>query len=116
VVPGGVVFGTDEEALMKKVLTLASVAMLAFALSASAHDPKGKGGEKTAAGSISKIDASAKTLIVSDSKGGSWTVQWSDSTKIMGGELKEGAAVSLGYSEDDGKMWATWIRVQEGTK
>jgi Cu/Ag efflux protein CusF len=102
--------------MMKKSLTLAIVAMLAIALSASAHDPKGKAGEKTATGTISKIDATAKTLTVSDSKGASWALEWSDSTKIMGGELKEGAGVSVGYSESDGKMWATWIRVQEGTK
>jgi hypothetical protein len=53
---------------------------------------------------------------VSDSKGTSWTIQWNDSTRILGGELKEGAAVKVGYTEGDGKMWATWIRMGESAK
>ena len=102
---------------MKKALTLAALALFTMAFSASAHDStKGKAGEKTAAGTIASVDVSAKTLTVTDPKGGTRTIQWNDGTKIMGGELKEGAAVQVGYSESESKMWATWIRVQEGTK
>ena len=103
--------------MTKKALVLAAVAVFAAALSASAGDSmKGKAGEKTAAGTIASVDVAAKTQTLTDAKGGSQTIQWNDGTKIMGGELKEGAAVQVGYSESENKMWATWIRVQEGTK
>lgn len=102
---------------MKKALALAAVGMLAFALTAAASDSaKSKAGEKTANGTISKLDTASKSLTLTDAKGASWTVQWTDSTRILGGELKEGAAASLGYGESDGKMWASWIKVAEGSQ
>jgi hypothetical protein len=34
----------------------------------------------------------------------------------MGGELKEGASVELGYIESENRNLASWIRVQEAKK
>jgi hypothetical protein len=102
--------------MMKKAMTLAALAIFTISLAALAADnPKSSAGEKTAAGTIAKVDTAGKSLTVTDSKGASWTFQWNDSTKILGGELKEGAAVKVGYTEGE-KMWATWIRVGEGAK
>ncbi|HEV8232625.1 MAG TPA: hypothetical protein VGQ75_09785 [Thermoanaerobaculia bacterium] len=100
---------------MKKVLTLAALAILTVSLAAMAADKAKTSGEKTASGTIAKVDTAAKSLTVTDSKGTSWTFQWNDSTRILGGELKEGAAVQVGYTDGD-KMWATWIRVGEAGK
>lgn len=103
--------------MLKKALTLAAVAILAVSFAATANDhSKSGGGEKTAVGTIAKLDAASKTITVSDAKGASWTVQWNDSTKILGGEMKEGAPVKVGYTEADGKISATWIRVGEAGK
>lgn len=100
--------------MLKKALTLTALAILTVSFAATAHDhSKAGSGEKTAVGTIAKLDAASKTLTVSDAKGASWTVQWNDSTKILGGEMKEGAPVKVGYTEADGKMSATWIRVGE---
>jgi Cu/Ag efflux protein CusF len=99
---------------MKKALTLAALAIFTVSLAAIAADsakPK-MAGEKTASGTIAKLDAAAKSLTVTDAKGGTWTFQWTDSTRILGGELSEGAAVQVTYTEGDGKMWASSIKVQ----
>jgi hypothetical protein len=100
---------------MKKTMTLAALAILTVALAAiAAEKPKAPAaGEKTASGTIAKVDAAAKSLTVTDSKGASWALQWNDSTRILGGELKEGATAQVGYTEGDGRKWATWIRVGE---
>jgi Cu/Ag efflux protein CusF len=103
---------------MKKATTLAALVIFTISFAALAAD-KAKSsapGEKSAAGTIAKVDTAGKSITVNDSKGASWTFQWNDSTRILGGELKEGAAVKVGYTEGDGKMWATWIRVAEAAK
>jgi Cu/Ag efflux protein CusF len=103
---------------MKKTMILAALAIFTISLAALAADKakSSAAGEKSAAGTIAKVDTAGKSITVSDSKGTSWTFQWNDSTRILGGELKEGAAVKVGYTEGDGKMWATWIRMGESAK
>ena len=101
---------------MKKTLTLAALAIFTISVAVlAAGNPKSSAGEKTVAGTISKVDTAEKSLTVTDSQGASWTFQWNDSTKMLGGELKEGASVKVGYTEGD-KMSATWIRVGEAAK
>lgn len=108
----------DQEAKMKKTMILAALAIFTISLATLAADKakSSAAGEKSAAGTIAKVDTAGKSITVSDSKGTSWTIQWNDSTRILGGELKEGAAVKVGYTEGDGKMWATWIRMGESAK
>jgi Cu/Ag efflux protein CusF len=104
--------------MKKKTMTLAALAIFTISLAALAADnPKSAApGEKTATGTIAKVDTAGKSITVTGAKGASWTFQWNDSTKILGGELKEGTAVKVGYTEGDGKMWATWINVGEAAK
>jgi hypothetical protein len=45
-----------------------------------------------------------------------WMILWNDATRILGGEMKEGQPVQLGYTEKQNKNWATWIRVGEANK
>ena len=96
---------------MKKVSMLAVLALIAVAVALPAGETKK--GEKLVSGTISRLDTANRTMAVTDAKGASWTIQWSDSTKVLGGELKEGAAVQLGCTESENQHWATWIKVAE---
>lgn len=101
---------------MKKVLTLAALAVLTIALSARALDDGKSRGEKKISGTIARVDTSSRALTVADAKGVNWQITWNDATKVMGGELKEGASVELGYIESENRNLASWIRVQEAKK
>lgn len=101
---------------MKKILTLAALSILTITLSTRALDTAKAGGEKTLSGTIARVDMNYRALTVADAKGVNWQIMWNDGTKIMGGELKEGASVQLGYVEAQNRNWASWIRVQESGK
>jgi len=102
---------------MKKVLALAAVALLCTAVVALAGDDKMGGdkkmGGKAMEGTISKVDMAGKMMMVKGADGKEATVYWNDSTKVEGGELKEGSMVHYKGAEKDGKMWATWVHVGE---
>ena len=96
---------------MRKVWMLTFLVAIAISTALSAHDMKK--GEKVVSGTVAKLDTANHSMTVTDAKGTSWEIQWTDSTKVQGGELKEGAAVQLGCTESDSKHWATWIKVTE---
>lgn len=98
---------------MKKLTVLLALAIFAVSLAAVAGE--GKKGEKVVSGTISALDVANRSLTVTDAKNVGWTVLWNDSTRVRGGELKEGEAVELGYVEADSKMWASWIKVGKST-
>jgi hypothetical protein len=108
----------DQEAMMKKVFTLTALAILTVSLSGLyAEEGKKQGSsEKTITGTIVRLDMTSKTLTVADAKGMNWMILWNDATRILGGEMKEGQPVQLGYTEKQNKNWATWIRVGEANK
>lgn len=93
---------------MRKLTVLLALALFAVSLAAVAGDKKA--GEKTVSGTISKLDLGNRSLTVTDDKNATWTIQWNDSTRVMGDDLKEGGSVTIGYVEADGKMWASWIK------
>jgi hypothetical protein len=95
---------------MRKILALSVVAVLC-AVVVLAGDEKKMG--KTNEGTIMKMDATAKMMVVKDSAGKEKTVYWNDTTKVAGEEMKEGALVHWTGAEKDGKMWATWVHVGE---
>ena len=97
------------EEIMKRLTVLFALAIFAVSLAASAGEKKA--GEKMVSGTISSIDVANRSMTVTDAKSVSWTIAWNDSTRVKGGELKEGQAVALAYVEADGKMWASWIKV-----
>ncbi len=96
---------------MKKVSTMVALAFLATALALAAGDANK--GEKVISGTVSRLDTANRSLTVTDPKGASWSIHWSDSTKVLGGELKEGAAVELGFTKSEKQHWASWIKVAE---
>jgi hypothetical protein len=115
---GRLVSDFDQEAMMKKVLTLAALAIFTVSLAGLYADEGKKQGsnEKTITGTIVRLDMTYKALTVGDAKGMNWMILWNDATRILGGEMKEGQPVQLGYIEAQNKNWATWIRVGEANK
>ncbi len=101
---------------MKKVLALVVVAVLCTAVVALAGDDKTKMGGKSMEGTISKVDMAGKMMMVKGADGKEAAIYWNDSTKVEGGELKEGSLVHYKGAEKDGKMWATWVHVGEMKK
>jgi len=101
---------------MKKVLALVVVAVLCTAVFALAGDEKMKMEGKSMEGTISKVDMAGKMMVVKGADGKENTVYWNDSTKVEGGELKEGSLVHWKGTEKDGKMWASWVHVGEMKK
>jgi hypothetical protein len=93
---------------MKKVLGIAVAIMLCVSLVALAGGDKGAG---KMGGTISKLDTAQKMMVVKDKDGKEWSIYWNDSTKVEGGELKEGEMVHFKAAEQDGKMWASWLHV-----
>ena len=100
---------------MKKVLGIAVAIMLCVSLVALAGGDKGAG---KMGGTITKLDTAQKMMVVKDKDGKEWSIYWNDSTKVEGGELKEGEMVHFKAAEQDGKMWASWLHVgkMEATK
>jgi hypothetical protein len=100
---------------MKKILALSVVAVLCAVVVLAGDE---KMGDKKMMGSmnegtISKMDSAGKMMVVKDSAGKETTVYWNDTTKVSGGEMKEGALVHWAGMEKDGKMWATKVHVGE---
>ncbi len=94
---------------MKRVSMIVALGFLASALALPAGEANK--GEKVLSGTVSRLDTANRSMTVTDSKGASWSVQWSDATRVLGGELKEGAAVQLGCSRSEKQYRANWIKV-----
>ncbi|MEO8432286.1 MAG: hypothetical protein ABI592_12305 [Acidobacteriota bacterium] len=62
-------------------------------------------------GRISRVDRAKMTLLVRDAGGRETALSWTAATKINGGELKPGEAVTLRYLDKDAKHIATYIRI-----
>ncbi|HTO76910.1 MAG TPA: hypothetical protein VMQ61_12615 [Thermoanaerobaculia bacterium] len=89
---------------------LAAALVIGFAISAVALADHKMGGDKAMSGTITKVDAAQKTMVVKDSAGKETTLYWNDQTKIDGGAPKEGAMIHYKAQSKDGKMWATWVK------
>jgi Cu/Ag efflux protein CusF len=92
---------------MKKVLTVSLFVFICAAAAAYAHGGKGHEGK------ISSIDMDQKTITVAGEHDQTWTINWTETTKVKGGkveDLKVGDSIHFDATEKDGKMWATEIR------
>ena len=101
---------------MRKAVTLSLSLALALCLSAIALAGDNQSADKTISGTITKVDTAGKMLTVKDTSGTETTVAWNDSTRITGGELAEGATVSLSVSDKGGSPTATSIQVKSAKK
>jgi hypothetical protein len=89
--------------VMKKALALGVVLVFCAAVGL-AHGTHGM------EGTISKVDAAGKSMVVHTTDGKDVTIYWNDATKVQG-TPKEGETVHFKTSEKDGKTWATWLHV-----
>ncbi len=97
---------------MKKVFALSLVAVLCLAVVAIAGDDKMSDKKMGGmSGTITKVDMAGKMMMVKDSAGKESAVYWNDTTKVEGGDVKEGAMVQYKGTSKDGKMWASWVKV-----
>ena len=103
-----------------KPLAVAAVVLGVVGLAAAMEPPptprptpvvKAKAHGVTVNGRITRIDAAKKTLSVRDSVGKEVALSWTGATKIAGGELRVGGAVTLRYLDKDGRHIAAYIRV-----
>jgi hypothetical protein len=103
---------------MRRVLALSVAALLCIGVVALAGDDKMSGGKskmggKTMEGTVYRVDMSQKMMTVKGADGAESAVYWNDSTKVEGGEIKEGMKVHYKGDMKDGKMWASWVHVGE---
>jgi hypothetical protein len=104
---------------MRRALALGLAAVLCIAVVALAGDDKMGGhkmGHKSMEGTITKVDMAGKMMMVKDADGKESAVYWNDSTKVEGGDMKEGSKVHYKGETKDGKMWASWVHVGEMNK
>jgi Domain of unknown function (DUF5666) len=98
---------------MRKILALSMAAV--FCLAVAAYAGENMDGKKVE-GTVSKLDLAGKMMVVKTADGNETTVYWNDTTKVEGGELKEGQIVHVKALEKDGKMWASYVHVGEMKK
>ena len=95
---------------MKRVLAMASFALLFVLVSAAAVAGKDRPHE----GKVTDIDRTAQTITVQGEHGDTWTLGWDETTKTKHNltfqELQVGDMIHFDYVEKDGKMWVTEIR------
>jgi Cu/Ag efflux protein CusF len=105
---------------MKKGLIAALALCLALSGAAIAQDaPQSDPSQaqssqqaKSLSGTITQVDNDQKLFVVKDDAGQLVTVYWNESTRISGGDLKEGASVSLQATDQGGKMFATSVQIR----
>lgn len=92
--------------MLRKTLAASVVLAMCLCAVAVAGDPAGK-----IEGTITRVDMDQKVLVVKDSTGQLKTVYWDTATKVSGGDLKEGATVTLSATNQQGRMVASSIQV-----
>jgi hypothetical protein len=93
-------------------ILLASCAFLAAA-PATTPTPavRAKAHGVAVAGRVTRVDPAKKTFSVREAGGKEVALSWTAATKIAGGDLKAGDAVTLRYLDKDARHIATYIRV-----
>ena len=97
--------------MLKKVMAATAVLAVCLCAVAIAGNDPGK-----IQGTISRVDMDQKVLVIKDANGEQKTVYWDSATKVSGGDLKEGATVTLSASDQQGKMVASSIQVGGASK
>jgi hypothetical protein len=101
--------GEDTEVRMK-AKTIAGL-VCAFLLLASVGSALAEG--RPHEGKVVSVDKAAMMMVVQGDKDDTWTLYWTESTKLSGNltvpELKVGDKVHFEFTEKDGKMWLTKI-------
>lgn len=92
------------------VLSLAVLLVATSLFAATTKAPAAaKSHGKSVHGTVAKLNETAKTFEVKGKK--TYDLQWNDATKVTGGSLKDGEAVTVKYMVHDGKNVATSIMI-----
>jgi hypothetical protein len=94
------------------ILSLAVLLVATSLFAATTKAPAAaKSHGKSVHGTVAKLDDAAKTFEVKSSAKKTYDLQWNDATKVTGGTLKDGEAVTVKYMVHDGKNVATSIMI-----
>jgi len=100
---------------MKKAFAVSLALMLCLSAIALAAPNDDKNMQGAVSGTITKVDAAAKTLTIKEASGNETTVYWDESTRVSG-DLKEGSMAQVTISDKDGRKLATSIAVKAAPK
>jgi hypothetical protein len=95
-------------------LVLALASTLSGAPTPTPAPTKLKAHGMTVNGRISRIEPVRRSLSVRDAAGKETPLSWTAATRIAGGELKAGGAVTVRYLDKDSKHIATYIQINDG--
>ncbi len=103
---------------MKKLAALSVAAFFALSVVALAGGSDNRANDRTITGTVSQIDAAAKSMTVKDSGGNEVTVYWNDATRLDSGLPQTGAtvAVKVDGSDTGSKPVAKSISIQQPKK
>jgi len=97
-----------------------SVLVLALALVSTAGGLATAGDNRPHEGKVTNVDKDTMTLTVQGDKGDSWTLNWTETTKLKGDlaiqEVKVGDKVHFEFMEKDGKMWLSELKRTDKAK
>jgi len=91
------------------ILSLAVLLVASSLFAATTKAPAAASHGKSVHGTVAKLNETAKTFEVKGKK--TYDLQWNDATKVTGGSLKDGEAVTVKYMVHDGKNVATSIMI-----
>ena len=95
-------------------LVLALASTLSGAPTPTPVSTKSKAHGMTVNGRISRIEPARRSFSVRDPAGKETSLSWTAATRIAGGELKTGGAVTVRYLDKDSKHIATYIQINDG--
>jgi len=93
-----------KSALVFLIVFAAALCVASAATAKSAH-------AVTLSGTVSAVDAKAKTFSLKDDKGKEIPITWTAATRVRGGSLKDGERANVSVLQKDGKNVATSIRI-----
>ncbi len=97
-----------------KSLVLLVCAVLAFGSAALAGD------DRPHEGKVVSIDKAAMSMVVQGEKDDTWTLYWTETTKLKGDltvpELKVGDKVHFDFTKKDDRMWLTELKRTDKAK
>jgi hypothetical protein len=94
-----------------KRLCLVLIFLLATTAAVSAKTMSKPHHAKSLHGTVVSVDEPGKMVVVKDSKGKETNVAYTSATKITGGTLKPGEAVTILWMDKDGKAVATTVQI-----
>ncbi|HET7433785.1 MAG TPA: hypothetical protein VFN10_03630 [Thermoanaerobaculia bacterium] len=91
------------------VVAVCGLVAVAATTGRGAVAPRSHGDEIS--GTVSVVDAAARTFVLRDAQGKTTRVAWTDATKVLGGTLTAGEAAVVRYMVKNGRSVATSVKI-----